>query len=58
MGPVDVSQPIDLRTWPRREHFAFYRNRVPCAYGSSTTTAPARSTTSCSRGCNCFETGD
>jgi chloramphenicol O-acetyltransferase type A len=25
-------QPIDLTTWPRREHFAHYRDRVPCTY--------------------------
>lgn len=24
--------PIDLDTWPRREHFAHYRRRVPCTY--------------------------
>jgi len=25
-------RPIDLSTWPRREHFAHYRDRVPCTY--------------------------
>ncbi|MEU6660853.1 type A chloramphenicol O-acetyltransferase [Streptomyces sp. NPDC046821] len=24
--------PIDLDTWPRREHFEHYRERVPCTY--------------------------
>jgi chloramphenicol O-acetyltransferase type A len=25
-------RPIDLTTWPRREHFEHYRDRVPCTY--------------------------
>ena len=24
--------PIDLSTWPRREHFHYYRNQLPCGY--------------------------
>ena len=24
--------PIDLATWPRREHFHYYRNLLPCGY--------------------------
>ena len=24
--------PIDLSTWPRREHFHYYRNILPCGY--------------------------
>lgn len=24
--------PIDLTTWPRREHFHYYRNILPCGY--------------------------
>ena len=24
--------PIDLTTWPRREHFHYYRNLLPCGY--------------------------
>lgn len=24
--------PIDLATWPRREHFHYYRNILPCGY--------------------------
>jgi len=27
-----IPAPIDLDTWPRREHFAHYRRRVPCTY--------------------------
>lgn len=26
------AQPVDLATWPRRAHFAHYRDRVPCTY--------------------------
>lgn len=29
---MDEPNPIDLDTWPRREHFAHYRRRVPCTY--------------------------
>ncbi|PCN48587.1 chloramphenicol acetyltransferase CAT [Curtobacterium sp. 'Ferrero'] len=25
-------RPVDLATWPRREHFAHYRDRVPCTW--------------------------
>lgn len=24
--------PIDLSTWPRKEHFSYYRNILPCGY--------------------------
>ena len=24
--------PIDLTSWPRREHFHYYRNILPCGY--------------------------
>ena len=24
--------PIDPTTWPRREHFHYYRNILPCGY--------------------------
>ncbi|CAM3587353.1 chloramphenicol acetyltransferase [Isoptericola cucumis] len=29
---VTTARPIDLATWPRREHFEHYRDRVPCTY--------------------------
>ncbi len=29
---MDAPTPIDLDTWPRREHFEHYRRRVPCTY--------------------------
>lgn len=29
---MNVAHPIDLATWPRREHFEHYRKRVPCTY--------------------------
>ncbi|MCG7524975.1 type A chloramphenicol O-acetyltransferase [Streptomyces sp. OfavH-34-F] len=29
---MDAPIPLDLDTWPRREHFAHYRERVPCTY--------------------------
>ncbi|WP_436736204.1 type A chloramphenicol O-acetyltransferase [Streptomyces sp. BBFR102] len=29
---MDAPIPIDLDTWPRRQHFAHYRRRVPCTY--------------------------
>lgn len=29
---MNVAHPIDLATWPRREHFEHYRDRVPCTY--------------------------
>ena len=28
--------PIDQSTWPRREHFAYYRNTLPCANSVTT----------------------
>ncbi len=31
-APTPTPVPIDLGTWPRRQHFAHYRRRVPCAY--------------------------
>lgn len=29
---MDILRPIDLASWPRREHFEHYRERVPCTY--------------------------
>ncbi|PZE66503.1 type A chloramphenicol O-acetyltransferase [Curtobacterium sp. MCBD17_021] len=29
---MDALRPIDIATWPRREHFEHYRDRVPCTY--------------------------
>ena len=29
---MDAAAPIDLATWPRREHFEHYRHVVPCTY--------------------------
>lgn len=29
---MNTAQPINLAAWPRREHFEYYRNRVPCTY--------------------------
>ncbi|WP_420364055.1 CatA-like O-acetyltransferase [Curtobacterium aetherium] len=29
---MDALRPIDLASWPRREHFEHYRERVPCTY--------------------------
>jgi len=29
---MNTARPIDLASWPRREHFEHYRNRVPCTY--------------------------
>lgn len=29
---MDAPAPIDLSTWPRAQHFAHYRDRVPCTY--------------------------
>lgn len=29
---MNTAHPIDLATWPRREHFEHYRDRVPCTY--------------------------
>ncbi|PYY33439.1 chloramphenicol acetyltransferase CAT [Curtobacterium sp. MCPF17_011] len=29
---MEILRPIDLATWPRREHFEHYRDRVPCTY--------------------------
>lgn len=29
---MDVPTAIDLGTWPRRQHFEHYRQRVPCTY--------------------------
>lgn len=29
---MDTPAPIDLTTWPRREHFEHYRTAVPCTY--------------------------
>jgi len=29
---MSSAQPIDLAAWPRREHFEYYRGRVPCTY--------------------------
>ncbi|RKW70929.1 type A chloramphenicol O-acetyltransferase [Galactobacter caseinivorans] len=29
---MDIPTPIDLSTWPRREHFEHYRTAVPCSY--------------------------
>lgn len=31
-GLMHPATPIDLTTWPRREHFAHYRRAVPCSY--------------------------
>lgn len=30
-----TKSPIDLSTWPRREHFEHYRRRVPCTYSAT-----------------------
>lgn len=30
--PPPTPIPVDLDTWPRRQHFAHYRRRVPCTY--------------------------
>ncbi|MGW1776067.1 type A chloramphenicol O-acetyltransferase [Streptomyces sp. NPDC002104] len=30
--PAPLPIPIDLDTWPRRQHFEHYRRRVPCTY--------------------------
>ena len=27
--------PIDLSTWPRREHFQYYRTAIPCGYSAT-----------------------
>lgn len=29
---MDAPQPIDLETWPRRQHFEHYLRTVPCTY--------------------------
>ncbi|WP_298323484.1 CatA-like O-acetyltransferase [Haloactinopolyspora sp.] len=29
---MDVAVPIDLETWPRREHFEHYHRAAPCTY--------------------------
>ncbi|MFE5510190.1 chloramphenicol acetyltransferase [Streptomyces sp. NPDC056529] len=29
---MDAPLPIDLETWPRRQHFEHYRRAVPCTY--------------------------
>ncbi|MEU6110285.1 type A chloramphenicol O-acetyltransferase [Streptomyces albidoflavus] len=31
-APIPTPAPIDLGTWPRRQHFDHYRRRVPCTY--------------------------
>lgn len=31
-APIPIPTPIDLDTWPRRQHFDHYRRRVPCTY--------------------------
>lgn len=31
-NPPEDPTPIDLETWPRREHFEHYREVVPCTY--------------------------
>ncbi|WTD01896.1 type A chloramphenicol O-acetyltransferase [Streptomyces albidoflavus] len=31
-APIPTPAPIDLDTWPRRQHFDHYRRRVPCTY--------------------------
>ncbi|MFE1150000.1 type A chloramphenicol O-acetyltransferase [Streptomyces albidoflavus] len=31
-APIPTPTPIDLDTWPRRQHFDHYRRRVPCTY--------------------------
>ncbi|MFE7673318.1 type A chloramphenicol O-acetyltransferase [Streptomyces albidoflavus] len=31
-APIPPPTPIDLDTWPRRQHFDHYRRRVPCTY--------------------------
>ncbi len=28
-------RPIDLDTWPRREHFQYYRTAIPCGYSAT-----------------------
>lgn len=30
--PAPPATPIDLSTWPRRQHFEHYRSAVPCTY--------------------------
>lgn len=29
---MDAPRPVDLETWPRRQHFEHYLNAVPCTY--------------------------
>lgn len=29
---MNIAHPIDMTTWPRREHFEHYLDRVPCTY--------------------------
>lgn len=29
---IPVYQTIDMETWPRRQHFEYYRNDLPCGY--------------------------
>jgi chloramphenicol O-acetyltransferase type A len=29
---MNIAQPIDQGSWPRREHFEYFRDRVPCTY--------------------------
>ncbi|UYM07748.1 CatA-like O-acetyltransferase [Solicola gregarius] len=29
---METARPIDLDTWPRREHFDHYRDQVPCSH--------------------------
>lgn len=29
---MPIATPIDLATWPRRQHFEHYRSAVPCSY--------------------------
>lgn len=33
---MSTARTIDLATWPRREHFAHYRERVPCSHALTT----------------------
>lgn len=33
---MDAPTPIDLSSWPRREHFAHFRESVPCTYSVTT----------------------
>ena len=35
-GPMNTLTPINLDTWPRREHFTHYMTAVPCTYSLTT----------------------